>query len=106
MCCLGAVCVCVCVCVRPLSSVERCVWQVRAGLMTPLYAALAEKPLFRLSKSGQYVKASECYFMATGGLHSRRAQEFLSAHFPVVDTPEPIKVQLEAAGALPGKPEP
>lgn len=39
---------------------------VRSHLLRPLYVALAEKPLFRLSKSGQFVKASDCYFMAAG----------------------------------------
>ena len=39
------------------------------------------------------------------GVDSRRAEAFLSAHFPVVDTPESVKRELEAAGALPHKRE-
>ena len=76
---------------------------VEAFLLTPLYAALADRPLLRL-RSGAAVRASDALFLPDGGDDmalpggGTRAVAYLAAHHPVVSAPPGLRAEFLAAG--------
>ena len=76
---------------------------VEAFFLTPLYTALADRPLLRL-RSGAAVRASDALFLPDGGDDmalpggGTRAVAYLAAHHPVVSAPPSLRAEFLAAG--------